>query len=116
MSHKKYQGRIYSNGKALDLNTRKEIVDLHVEGFPYREISKRTGVTKPGCLKIVKNFESTNSLAPNIQETPGTKKVTDEVLAFVEYQKTTTPSIYCREIRKNLLNNNISGTVCACLD
>jgi len=108
MSHKNSNVSIYSKGKPLDANQRKGIVDLYSKGSSYGEISKCTGVTKSGCHKIAKDCMSTHSLAPKPRrEIPRPKTITDEVQKFIELEKTIKPSVYCREIRKNLVKNNI---------
>lgn len=99
-------GKLYMNGKSTDICVKSQIIQLYTEGLSFKEISKQTGLTTGGCHKIVKNYIARGTLErPHVSRQP--TKVTDEVLRYIEYEKSKKPSIYSREIRQHLLQDNI---------
>ena len=87
---------------------RKTIVELYSKGYSYGEICKRTGTSKSGCFYVIRNYEENNTLKPrNRRQVFRRRKVTPEVIRFIEYEKSKKPSIYAKEIKHKLLTDNI---------
>lgn len=100
-------GRLYEKGKSIPIETRTLILKLHAEGLSYGKISKKVGVAKATCYKIVNQFTINGTVAPKERKTMSPTKLTPDVLLFIEYEIEKKASVYYREIRQNLLRRNI---------
>ena len=96
-------------GKAVSDEKRKLIINLFMQGHSYKEISKQTCVSTTGCFNIVKHFEENKQVGPKLERSSAQRprKVTSDVLRFIEYCKWKKPSIYSSEIRQKLLDENV---------
>lgn len=104
---KNKEGGFFWPGKSIPGPTRKLIVDMYFKGNSYSIIAKETKVSASGCRKIVENFIQRETAEPsrNIYKTPS--KVTDAVLTFIEYYVSEKPSVYLKEIQKQLVDDGV---------
>ncbi|KAK3101230.1 hypothetical protein FSP39_014514 [Pinctada imbricata] len=80
------------------------VLRLFQEGLSFRIISERTGLSKSGCHKIIKNLIEVPKLSPRGKPRSVSS---DQVVKFIEYLKEKTPSIQAKEIRIKLLEHGI---------
>jgi transposase len=105
--HTNKLGRVYKKGQRTNIEKRLEVTDLYAAGFSLGEVSAKTGISASGCSKIVKSFTETGTLERTLKKTTTPTKLTQEVSAFIELEKTKKPSIYSREIRSKLLETGV---------
>ncbi|XP_070564930.1 paired box protein Pax-1-like [Ptychodera flava] len=87
--------------------TRRRILELHLKGVSYGEIASTTGVSKSTAHSICCKYERTGSLTARDRPARERTKVVDNVLQHIEFYKRRQPSIYLREIRRKLLDDNV---------
>ena len=79
-------------GVEKPIEVRSRVVDLYSRGLSFAETAHN----------IVKRFVTTESILPGkrVSDQSATKKLTDNVIDYIEYYKTLRPSIHGREIRQ----------------
>ncbi|XP_033746907.1 uncharacterized protein LOC117332133 [Pecten maximus] len=86
---------------------RSKVIGLYAGGSSFPEIRRKTVLALSTCHGIVGSFVSKGSVEKSYHTTKPRTKITDEVLKFIEYQKTSKPSIYAKEIHVKLLQENV---------
>ncbi|XP_077863557.1 paired box protein Pax-5-like [Saccoglossus kowalevskii] len=86
---------------------REKIVELYLEGISFADIAKRVGVTKSTAYNICKNFTSTSDTEHDTGGPQQCPKLNDNVLQHIELYNNTKPSIYLRQIRRNVIAENV---------
>ncbi|XP_006820177.1 uncharacterized protein LOC102806961 [Saccoglossus kowalevskii] len=96
-------------GVEKPVEVKRRVVDLYFCGLSFAEIGDQSGVSKQTAYNIVKRFVATESILPGKRKSnqSATKKLTDNVIDYVEYYKTLRPSIYRWEIRQKLLEDGV---------
>jgi transposase len=98
---------LYFSGRPTDLQTRTKVLDMYLQGKAFSEISKTTGLTARGARKICQHYENSGSLTPCPLNGSERSILTNNVIQHIEYYKTCKPSIYNKEIRENLINEEV---------
>ena len=99
-------GNVYTRGKVSSEEIQKRVLKYFKEGLSFRKISAKTGIHAGTCHKIVTRFQERSILTTRKNTGKKISKSTPEVVEFVEYCKTKTPSVYCREIQSKLSKHN----------
>ena len=86
---------------------RRHIVNLYLQGKSYRVIAEQTGRCQVTCVNVVRDYERNRAVKTERKRSLRPRKVTQTVLHFIEYQKWKKPSIFCREIRQKLLDEQV---------
>lgn len=98
---------LYFAGRPTELQTRTRILNLYLQGKPFSEISKLTGLTPRGARNICNHYANTGSLEARTKVGSDRSVVTGNVVQHIEYYKMVKPSIYNREIRENLITDGV---------
>lgn len=102
------QRGIYDNGRALPQIYRERILDLHHQGFSYRQISDAARVSIGYIHKVVQNYSDNNTSLPPVRQLPDRHVITQDVADYIESEKLCKPSIYTSELQHRLLLDGVS--------
>lgn len=86
---------------------RRHIINLYLQGKSYRVIAEQTGRCPGTCVNVVRDYERNRAVKTERKRSLRPRKVTQTVLQFIEYQKWKKPSMFCREIRQKLLDEQV---------
>ncbi len=80
---------------------------MYLQSRAFSEISNTTCLPTRGARKICKHYETTGSLTQRPCGGSERSILTNNVAQHIEYYKTCKPSIYNKEIRENLINEEV---------
>lgn len=99
-------GRYFQNGKELPIEIQNQIIDLSSEGRSLRDIGRNVGVSNNNSIK--KNINNYgNQMDKNVGGRPA-NIATEDVKLALSYYKHRKPSISAKEMRKKLIDDNIT--------
>ena len=105
MSHvrENRHGQIYDIGKPYPQVIRENVLDLHKNGLPIREISAQSRVSTGFITKVIKEYNENNYSAPR-RALSGRKEsvLTENVRSYLEVEKLCKPSSYSNELQRRL--------------
>ena len=107
MASRNATGHLYKKGKDSTDLQRMEVMELYHKGLSFGEISKKCGLSKSGCFKVVKRANELQSLRSRQRVGSSRTVCTLEVITFIEYMKSKSPSIQENEIREKLLEYGV---------
>ena len=95
-------GGVYAPGKPIRDEVRSKITDLFAQGFTYSEIAREVRVDSKTCKKIISKSINIGSISPG--RSTGRKATVGNLdsVKFVEYLKSTQPSITAKIIQRNV--------------
>ena len=99
------KGGIYDNGRAHSNLMCERVLNLHHEGLSDRAIAREMKTSRSFVNKVVRNYNE-NSTALRLSRTgePWNKKVTTNILEYIEVHKNIKPSMLTSEIQRLLLD------------
>lgn len=100
-------GGIYDNGRRLSQLKRERVLDLNHADFSQREIARETRTSLHFVQNVLRDYNVTNSsIYPDRSSYPR-RKVTQNVVDFIEIEKLIKPSIYASELQQGLVLDGI---------
>lgn len=100
-------GRYFQPGKSLSAELQEQILDLSAEGRWLRKIGRIVHVANTYTIKNVISYNG--QLDKNIGGRPA-KIATEDVKLAISYYKYRKPSITTKEVRKKLIDDNITNS------
>ena len=107
---KSTENRHSSQGKSLPDIVRHQVVRLHLQGRSQRSIATVLDISKSTVGNIVSNYSETGDENRPLSQKCGDRerqKLDVETMKAIELCKIAKPSIYAKEIRSKLVEDNV---------
>ena len=94
-------------GKAIPIAVRKVIIDKWLTGWRIFEVAQQLNINRNTVVNVVDRYLTTGNIEPGVGGNRSRTARTDDVILYTEFCKKEKPTMYAKEIQKQLVDNNV---------
>ena len=94
-------------GKAIPIAVRKVIIDKSLTGWRIFEVAQQLNINRKTVANVVDRYLTTGNIEPGVGGNRSRTARTDDVILYTEFCKKEKPTMYAKEIQKQLVDNNV---------